>query len=75
MWDLSGPGIEPVTPALAGGFLTTAQPGKSPNLLLNKSNVVLYLLSSCSFKDLDYILKEKEIIGCDNRIENYHQVV
>ena len=24
MWDLPGPGLEPVSPALAGGFLTTA---------------------------------------------------
>ena len=29
MWDLPGPGVEPVSPALAGGFLTTAPPGKS----------------------------------------------
>ena len=29
MWDLPGPGIESVSPALAGGFLTTAPPGKS----------------------------------------------
>ena len=28
MWDLPRPGIEPVSPALAGGFLTTAPPGK-----------------------------------------------
>ena len=28
MWDLPGPGIEPVPPALAGGLLTTAPPGK-----------------------------------------------
>ena len=34
MWDLPGPGIEPVSPALAGRFLTTAPPGKSPNLFL-----------------------------------------
>ena len=27
-WDLPGPGIKPVSPALAGGFLTTAPPGK-----------------------------------------------
>ena len=27
-WDLPGPGLEPVSPALAGGFLTTAPPGK-----------------------------------------------
>ena len=29
MWDLPGPGIEPLSPTLAGGFLTTAPPGKS----------------------------------------------
>ena len=29
MWDLPGPGLEPVSPALAGEFLTTAPPGKS----------------------------------------------
>ena len=28
MWDLPGPGPEPVSPALAGGFSTTAPPGK-----------------------------------------------
>ena len=28
MWDPPGPGIKPVSPALAGGFLTTAPPGK-----------------------------------------------
>ena len=29
MWDLPGPGPEPMSPALAGRFLTTAPPGKS----------------------------------------------
>ena len=28
-WDLPGPGIEPVSPVLAGRFLTTVPPGKS----------------------------------------------
>ena len=27
MWDLPGPGLEPVSPALAGGFSTTVPPG------------------------------------------------
>ena len=30
MWDLPGPGIEPMSPSLAGTFLTTGRPGKSP---------------------------------------------
>ena len=34
MWDLPGPGIEPVSPALAGGFLTTVPLGKSNILIL-----------------------------------------
>ena len=29
MWDLPGPGLEPISPALAGGFLTTEPRGKS----------------------------------------------
>ena len=29
MWDLPRPGLKPVSPALAGGFLTTVPPGKS----------------------------------------------
>ena len=39
MWDLPGPGLEPVSPALAGGFVTTVPPGK-PNtrvLFIRKS--------------------------------------
>ena len=32
MWDLPRPGLEPVSPAMAGGFSTTAPPGK-PNSL------------------------------------------
>ena len=30
MWDLPRPGLEPVTPALAGRFSTTVPPGKPP---------------------------------------------
>ena len=32
MWNLPGPGTELMSPALAGGFLTTAPPGKSSAL-------------------------------------------
>ena len=40
MWDLHGPGLEPVSPALAGGFLTTAPPGKSlPSHLMVRNDV------------------------------------
>ena len=28
LWDIPRPGLEPMSPALAGGFLTTVPPGK-----------------------------------------------
>ena len=34
MWDLPRPGLEPMSPALAGRFSTTAPPGKPPLCLL-----------------------------------------
>ena len=41
MWDLPRPGLEPVSPALAGRFSTTAPPGK-PNLesLMLKQDII-----------------------------------
>ena len=41
MWDLPRPGLEPVSPALAGRFSTTAPPGKPPNLFLIDSGSYL----------------------------------
>ena len=35
MWALPGPGIQPVSPALAGRFFTTEPPGKPSILFLN----------------------------------------
>ena len=40
MWDLPRPGLEPVSPALAGGFLTTAPPGKPMTWSLMAANAV-----------------------------------
>ena len=34
MWYIPRPGIEPLSPALAGGFLTTGPPGTSSCMLL-----------------------------------------
>ena len=33
MWNLPGTGIEPVSPALSGGFLTTGPLGKSSHII------------------------------------------
>ena len=40
MWDLPHPGIEPVFPALAGGFFTTEPPGKPLKYSLCKKKKV-----------------------------------
>ena len=37
MWDVPGPGIEPVSPALAGRFLSTVPLGKSEMEVLDVS--------------------------------------
>ena len=47
MWDLPGPGLEPVSPALAGRLLTTAPPGKPWNRILCYT-----LLEGIKFKNL-----------------------
>ena len=47
MWDLPGPGLEPVSPALAGGFLTTAPPGNSMAFIFK-----LHALFQSLYKDL-----------------------
>ena len=49
MWDLPGPGFEPLSPALAGGFLTTVLPGKSSKSVLSNDITQLMLWSHLSF--------------------------
>ena len=44
MWDLPRPGLEPVCPALAGRFSTTAPPGKPSPLSLHPLS---FLISNC----------------------------
>ena len=47
MWDLPRPGIEPLSPALAGGFLTTGPPGRSSGVF-----IIFTVVSSTSKGDL-----------------------
>ena len=39
MWDLPRPGLEPMSPALAGGFSTTTPPGKPLNGIFTKNKI------------------------------------
>ena len=41
MWDLPRPGLEPVSPALAGRLSTTAPPGKPPYIFLSYNELLL----------------------------------
>ena len=63
MWDLPRPGLEPVSPALAGRFSTTAPPGKPLYLVLIAPGIgevehlfmcLLTIFISC-FKNFLYI--------------------
>ena len=48
MWDLPRPGLEPVSPALAGRFLTTAPPGKPDHpFLLETCYSLSFVDNSC----------------------------
>ena len=44
MWDLPRPGLEPVTPALAGGFSTTAPPGKPQHYYFKMCNIMIWYI-------------------------------
>ena len=54
MWDLPGPGLEPMTPALAGGFLTIATPGKSRSLF--------FLTSLANGLSIWFIFSENQLL-------------
>ena len=68
MWDLPGPGLEPVSPALAGGFLTTAPPGKPPLIYL----VIYQLLILFCFIKRTYL--ESLVVLCYFSFSKYAYV-
>ena len=49
MWDLPRPGIEPMSPALAGRFFTIEPPREGPKHLIFFSNVLNFV---CVWKKL-----------------------
>ena len=62
MWDLPRPGVEPVSPALAGGFLTTAPSGES--LLFFLFSFLLPSLPSFFFGSHIALLSLRSIQTC-----------
>ena len=64
MWDLPGPGLEPVSPALAGGFLTTAPPENSlVTHSFNHSFKTLSLNVEMKYKEKYKILQKFTLLG------------
>ena len=64
MWDLPGPGLEPVSPALAGRFSTTAPPGKPQGLIFDYSCLITLPLL-CSTVSRESITLEEEF--CEDK--------
>ena len=69
MWDLPGPGIEPVSPALAGGLLTTAPPGKPLCAILK---LTMYLTTSLKSRLPSHLIL-KEVEWCMLGVLSYKQ--
>ena len=56
MWDLPRPGLEPVSPELAGRFSTTAPPGKPYMSVFNVNTIVVFVcLFVCFLKLFIYL--------------------
>ena len=67
MWDPPRPGLEPVSPAWAGGFLTTAPPGKSQEFILVYGSAIFHCLSLCvcvCVYDIFFIHSTGGHLGC-----------
>ena len=52
MWDLPRPGLEPVSPALAGRFSTTAPPGKPRKIFFDPPPRVMEIKTKINKWDL-----------------------
>ena len=56
MWGLLGPGLKPVSPALAGGLLTTVPPGKPLHCIFVSS-----WENRCSQRPIKFILERQAV--------------
>ena len=63
MWDLPRPGLEPVSPALAGGFSTTAPPGKPQLTIFHPKLAFSSDLLSCVSGHVILQITETEALG------------
>ena len=70
MWDLPGPGLEPVSPAVAGGVLTTVPPGKSRSYTLLTVRKLRPRLLTDVFKIKSNIMMSKAP-GAQSQVQNH----
>ena len=61
-WDLLRPGLEPVSPALAGRFSTTAPPGKSQNLS-RKQRKIKQKCNNHNFQSIKMTMEQIRVFG------------
>ena len=64
MWNLPGPGIELMSPALTGGFLSTVPPGKSWPVASRYSSLPSDYTPSLCFKDLIFLIYRPDHLQC-----------
>ena len=67
MWDLPRPGLEPVSPALAGRFSTTAPPGK-PHESFDSCYFTSVMLEAACGKE-----KSQEVLSCVPSWEQFRE--
>ena len=72
IWDLLGPGIELMCPALVGRFLTTGPPGKPKQGFLYSIRVIV---KSISTFDWHFLLHFKMLISFDPVFGIYHRKI
>ena len=74
MWDLFGPGIRSVSPALAGGFLTFGPPGKSR---MSKMRVTgeKEFLGTAELELVLSIINQVKVLVLQNAIQDIHLFV
>ena len=64
MWDLPGPGLEPMSPALAVRFLTAAPPRKSSMFLNNMHTMHSLLINEFQTLSTDFLVWQRRILVC-----------
>ena len=77
MWDPPRPGLEPMSPALAGRFSTTAPPGKPLyKQFLNNNNVWVHIQTACGYRHSSQIIESWQqlfLVMRAQRAFSFHQ--